>query len=195
MRDGRPVFFSDYERRFHEGREFYKKYYAACNQLGADIVVFHGAFSTYSGSMEQYFERLGLLIQDAKEQGVDLCHENVSRCVSRTPAFFEDLIKAIPEARFVFDVKQAVRAGEDVMNFAKILGKRVRHIHLSDHDDSNSCLVPSRGTFNIPEFLIAMKESGAVSGAVVEVYSQNYRDNVELYIGYQHLLKCLSTFK
>ena len=40
------ILFSQYERRFDDYREFYKKYYAAASVIGAKIVVLHLACSS-----------------------------------------------------------------------------------------------------------------------------------------------------
>lgn len=186
-------FFSQYDRRFQEGRELYKRYYHAANLLGADITVFHGG--TRNNQMEQgeYFDRFGLLWEDARQQGIALCHENVSRCAGYCPEFFSELVKAIPDAEFVFDVKQAVRAGQDVVGFAGKLNGKIRHLHISDHNDINDCLPPGKGTFNIAKFLSNIRSVGFDGGVVVELYRENFGTIVEIYEGYQHLCTELST--
>ncbi|GHU81166.1 AP endonuclease [Clostridia bacterium] len=188
-------FFSDYERRFRDGMELYKSYYEAANLLGAEIVVFHGAADHYSGGMERYCERFGLLAEDARRYGVDLCHENVSRCVGKAPGFFAAMARLLPGAEFVLDIKQAKRAGEDPMEFVDAMGAALRHVHFSDHDDSNFCLVPGKGTFNTAKFLSAIRKNGFDGGVIVELYRENFEDIVEIMAGYQQLSDLISTVK
>ena len=187
------LFFSDYDRRFNEGLELYKKYYEAANLLGAEIVVFHGAFHDYPWEMEEYFERFSVMVKEAKKHGANLCHENVSRCISRDPIFFEKLSSAVPEAGFVLDIKQARRAGADVFDFIKAMGENLRHVHISDHDHSNICLSPGKGIFNIHFFLETLRKNRFEGGVIVELYRENFRDIVEIQGAYQHLLKLIST--
>lgn len=187
------LFFSAYKRRFYEGMELYKKYYEAANILGADIVIFHGNSSKSGMSYDEYFNRFGRLVEDSISNGSKLCHENVSRCMSRSSAFFKELAKAVPQSEFVFDTKQAFRAGEDVFEFVKAMSGRIRHVHFSDHSEQNDCLVPGHGTFNTGEFLDLIKNNGFDGGVIVELYRENFDSIVELYEGYQRLFTQVST--
>lgn len=186
-------FFTKYRRRQEEGKEFYKRYYEAANYLGAGIVVFHGGVYGFSMEDEEYFARYRDLWEDARSAGISLCHENVVRCRGRSPEFFHRLSKAIPDAGFVFDVKQAVRSGEDVYAFAQAMGQGLRHIHISDHGEQGDCLVPGSGDLNIQKLLMIAKKNGFDGTVIVELYRENFRDFVELWQGYQHLSSELST--
>jgi len=190
-------FFSEYDRRFDDGMEVYKKFYEAANNLGAKIVVFHGAIQNHSFqlSTDAYCERFGILVEDAKQYGIHLCHENVAYCVGKTPAFFTEILSRLPDARFVLDVKQAKRAGASPFDFAEAMDKNLAHIHISDHDDDNSCLLPGAGSFNITNFLSTVSKNGFDGGVIVELYRQNFSDIVEINAGYQHVSSCISTVK
>lgn len=187
------LFFSKYQRRFEDGREFYKRYYETAGLLGADIVVFHGNLLQLKIEPEEYFERFAILLEDARREGMRLCHENVCRCTGRSPDFFRQLADALPQAEFVFDIKQAVRSEENVMDFAKAMGKNIAHVHISDHDESRDCLSIGHGSFNIPEFLNYMQTIGFTGGMIVEVYRHNILGFVELFGGYQQLSHQIST--
>lgn len=187
------TFFSRYQRRFDEGLELYRKFYDAANILGADIVVFHGGSRAVPITYNEYIEKFGLLVEDAKAHGSSLCHENVERCTSWSPDFFRRLAAAIPDAGFVFDVKQAVRAKQDVFEFVEAMGTRLRHVHFSDNDSGHECLLPGKGTFNTEKFLEIIAENGFDGGVIVELYRENFSDIVELLNGYQHLFTKVST--
>jgi len=189
------LFFSMYDRRFDQGRSYYKRVYEAAATLGAGIIVFHGGTFGYITDYDMYFDRLGILMSDARAAGVELCHENVSRCVGRSPDFFNGLLEAYPDAGIVFDLKQALRSGYDPIEFARPLLKNIRHIHLSDHDGEHDCLSPGKGIFNIAQFLLAMAKTGYNRSIIVELYRENFGDVVELSAGYQHLSEIISTIK
>jgi len=186
-------FFTEYRRRFFEGMEVYKRYYEAANMLGANAVVFHGGTFEYGISYDEYFERFGRLLDDSISHGSMLCHENVVRCKGKNSDFFRALTKALPKAEFIFDVKQAVRAGEDVNEFAKAMAGKIRHVHFSDHDDAHSCLAPGKGNFNIPEFLKKIGADDFNGGVIVELYGENTSGIVELLDSYKHLCTQIST--
>lgn len=187
------LFFSTYARRFEDGREYYRAYYEAANILGAGIVVFHGNFAQFEMTNEEYFTRFGLLLQDAGNAGVKLCHENVCRCTSRSPAFFRAMAAYLPDARFILDVKQAVRAGEKVTDFLQAMSGRIAHVHISDHTESEDCLSIGKGVFHIPEFLSQLQLQGFQEGVIVELYRENFGDVVELMSGYQQLCRDILT--
>lgn len=187
------LFFSGYQRRFEDGRDYYRRYYQAANILGAEIVVFHGNIAQFRMKREEYFDRFGILLADARKEGAEICHENVSRCTGRSPDFFLDMTRCLPDARYVFDVKQAVRAGEDVFEFVEAMGKRVAHVHISDHNVDHDCMSIGKGVFHIPEFLSYLHSQDFGGGVIVELYRENFSGIVELFEGYQQLCSDIST--
>lgn len=186
-------FFSQYDRRFEEGMETYRRFYQAAAVLGADTVVFHGNYRRSPLPWEEYFRRFRLLWEDAAANGISLCQENVERCSSATPAFFRAMSEALPQVHYILDVKQAVRAGEEVLEMAAAMAGRIRHIHISDHDGPLECMVPGKGVFNIAEFLLEVRKTGFDGSVIVELYRENFADTVELSQGFAHLSSILST--
>lgn len=181
------LFFSAYKRRLAEGMELYRRYCHAANLLGAEVVVFHGDRDGSALSEGERFHRMGELIRMGRGMGVDICQENVVRCVSRQPAFFVRLAEAVPEARFVYDIKQARMAGEDVYDFAETLGGRIAHLHLSDHDATRPCLPPGEGEMDYPRLFRILERSGFDGGGVVELYRDNFAGEDELRGAWAHL--------
>ena len=51
------------------------------------------------------------------------------------------------QARFVLDIKQAVRSGEDPLAMLRGLGSHVVHVHMSDHGEYGDCLLLGKGAF------------------------------------------------
>ena len=181
-------FFTQYDRRFAEGMELYKRYYRAANLLGAEIVVFHGALHNYGIENAAYFEKFDILRRDAAAFGVKLCQENVARCVSRSSAFLREMARELPETRFVLDSKQVVRSGEKIEAYTEALRDKIVHIHISDHNEASDCLLPGQGVFNIAKFLADMRNFGFDGGVIVELYRDNFNDIVEILQGYQQVL-------
>jgi len=189
-----PIFFfSRYPRRFEDGMALYRKLYRAVAILGADSLIFHGDYRGSLLPLEEYFARFERLWLDAKNHGVSLCQENVERCVSCSSAFLTQMRRELSNVEYILDVKQAVRAREDVFELARIMGGKIKHIHLSDHNRAESCLPPGKGIFNIPELLNIVAISGFSGGVIVELYGENFSDIVELSTSFQHLCTILST--
>jgi len=187
------LFFSRYPRRFEDGMNLYRKFYKAVNILGADSLVFHGDFKGSTLSRDEYFTRFELLWKDAGNHGVSLCQENVSHCVSGSAEFVAEMRRALPQVEYILDIKQAVRARENVWELAGIMGDKIKHLHLSDHNANQSCLLPGKGSFNIPKLLKTIAKTGFSGGVIVELYGENFSDIVELSGSFQHLCTLLST--
>ena len=173
-------FFGRYPRRFDDGVEEYKRYFHQCGILGADIVVFHGARTFFPVAKETYFERFARLTAVAASFGVRLCHENVVRFFCADPAFVRELRAAVPEAGFVLDIKQAVRAGVDPLEMLDAMGPSVRHLHLSDHSEAGDCLLPGNGKFDILHMVDRLKLMQFDGNLILELYRRNFESPEQL---------------
>lgn len=176
------LFFSDYPRRFEEGRELYRRYGEAANLLGARFLIFHGDKLPSRVEEAVGIERFGLLAEDAAAAGLSLLQENVNRHRSADPAFLRRMRAALGDrARFCFDVKQAVRAGFSPAQVLDAMGDAVRHIHLSDHRGDRTCLLPGRGDFDFAALFDRCRRAGYTGDCMVEVYRDVYRDPQEVF--------------
>lgn len=184
-------FYSDYPRRLEDGMEQYRRYFAAASSLGARFFVMHGAFLGSRLSDQAVFERFFKLAQVAKTQGITLLQENVSRCRSGAPEFISKMRVALGEwATFVLDIKQAVRSGCGVAAMQSAMGDGIRHIHISDHLPHSDCLPPGKGGFDIPGFLLQLRENGYDDDVVLELYRESYTNLEELTKSYEYLEDC-----
>lgn len=174
------LFFSDYERRFADAREYYKRYYEAAARLGAGLVVFHGAYRQQTIPLEEYARRIDLLDGDAAALGVRLAQENVERCLSRTVEFAAALRRLRPTQKFVFDWKQAVRAQADPWQLLETMGPGLAHLHLSDHIPGCDCLPPGLGTADFGRLFRWLEARGFDGTAVIELYRRNFGGSKEL---------------
>ncbi len=185
-------FFSGYLRRHRDGIELYKRFFHAANLLGADLLVFHGDRREATRPYESYFERFVGLMEAGQRMGVTVAQENVPRCTSWQPRFFEEMAKALPEAKFVLDVKQSLRAGFAPMEMAKAMGTGLVHLHISDHDQTHDCLPVGKGCLDTKKMLEELKRQGFDGGVILEVYRDNYQVYEELGESYQKILEAIS---
>ena len=174
------LFFSDYDRRFWDGVELYKRYLEIALELEGRYVVFHGAHKMANLDRELYAQRYGILHEEAKKAGGLLLHENVERSVSRDPGFFRYLGEQIPDAGFVLDVKQAIRAEEDPLEMLDAMAGHLRHVHISDNAPGQPCLAVGGGTMDMAAFLRALRSRGYDEALILELYSSNYETDREL---------------
>ncbi len=176
------LFFSDYERRFEDALEYYKRFFQATAALEARYMVIHGGRAEHHIPEERYFERYLRLAQTARSFGIRIVHENVNWCMGRSPEFLARMRKALgEEALFVLDLKQAIRAGVDYHEFFRLLGEAIRHIHISDHDEKRDCLLPGKGIMKLEEFFRELAEYEYNGSVILELYRQNYDNYGELF--------------
>ncbi len=174
------LFFSDYDRRFRDGVELYKRYLEIALELGGRYVVFHGAHKMAGLDREFYASRFHILHEEARKAGGMILHENVERSVSRDPELFRYLKKQIPDAGFVLDVKQAIRAEVSPLEMLEAMSGNLCHVHISDNAPGHPCLAIGEGTMDLPVFLRALKDRDYNGALILELYSSNYREEGEL---------------
>ena len=175
------MFFSDYERRFSDMLEDYKKYFEAANELGAELIVIHGDKLPARLPEEKYFERFARIMECGKEYGVVVAQENVNLHRSQDPEFLCRMREWIgEETKFVFDVKQAVRAGFDPYDFAERLGSGIAHIHVNDNDSKAHCMLPGKGEMDYLRLKSIVQKNGCDPNWVAEVYRTNYGEAYEI---------------
>ncbi len=180
--------FSEYERRFCEAVESYKRYFNAANVLGAELIVIHGSRNTSNIGDDGYFERFGKLARVGKEYGVTVAQENVVRFVSESPAFMAKMKSYLgDDFAAVLDVKQSVRAGVTPFDFIKVLGESIVHVHVSDHSAEGDCLPPGKGHFDFRKLFDAMGSHGYSGDYIIELYSHNFRNGADLVNAKQYL--------
>ncbi len=175
------LLFSLCERRFNDYRDFYKKYYETAATLGAKIVVLHGAKDNTVFSFNCYADRLGLMIEDAREQGIILAQENVVHHNAQTPELMRNLKNAIGEHfKMVIDIKQAQRAKCSVFDFINEFSDEICHFHISDHDEERDCIPPGTGIFDFKRFFDTLKANNYSEDCVIELYRSGFKDINEL---------------
>lgn len=173
--------FSGYDRRKQEYFDVYRIYFEKMNRLGAEILVMHGAGNGIFCSNERYFERFSELLGLGKDYGVTVAQENVHYCKSGSLEFLSEMKAVMGEdAKFVLDLKQAVRAGYTAFDVFERIGESVVHIHASDSGIKGDCLPVGKGEFEFSVFLSLLKRSGYEGSFIVELYSEDYDDYSEL---------------
>ncbi|MEG1863495.1 MAG: sugar phosphate isomerase/epimerase [Oscillospiraceae bacterium] len=172
------MFFSRQDYKLTDSLKFYEKYFRACNILNCEYVVFHGCFANaeYMG-VADYTRILNLLSQRAAEYGVHISQENVThfKC-----GYYENLVKvkdlADENIRYVLDIKQAVRAKQDIYKIIDLVGDKLSHIHISDFTDDENSLIPNYGNFDFKVFIDYLSAHSSAQYALIEVYNENVKD-------------------
>ena len=165
------ILFSGYLRRFEDCRDIYKKYFETAARLGGKYVVLHGDRIGNALPAEEYCRRFLALDADAGSFGVRLLQENVNKYRASQPEFIRQLRRLSGDAiSFVFDVKQAIRSGFGPQAVLDAMGDKVAHVHISDHDDANDCLLPGRGKADFGSLFRELMAHGNPENYMLEVY-------------------------
>lgn len=185
------LLFSDYYKRFEDTVEFYKNYFNFASQLGAKLIVIHGdrRFINMGGIPdEEYFERYYKLAETGRKMGVTVGQENVNMFRSQSPEFIKSMRSYLGDnVDFVFDIKQAVRSGNDPYEICKAMGNRIIHLHINDNDKENDCMLPGKGTMDYRKILTLMRSQGFNGKAVIEVYHKHFKTVKDLAISCEWL--------
>ena len=87
---------------------------------------------------------------------------------------------------YTLDIKQAIRAGEDPLDFVKVLGNRIVNLHLCDvfhqPDGRVTLAMPGQGDYDFAALSRAMAQAGYQGPAMIEVYSDMYQNLSEIEI-------------
>jgi sugar phosphate isomerase/epimerase len=170
------MFFSNYKRRLDDSIEQYKRYFSAAKKLGASVVVLHGDRFEGVLDVEEYCERFSMLTKAAKDEGVIIAQENVSRCKSRSVQFIKSMREIAGDGsfKFVLDLKQAIRSQADPFEMLNAMGTDIINVHISDSDREHDCLLPGKGNFDFDRLLVKLGELGYKGPLIIEVYRQNF---------------------
>lgn len=191
------LIFTDYVNRYKDSLEFYKNYFTCAQSLGAKILVIHGDRKTAETGIsdEEYFEKFGELANVGRQYGVTVAQENVNVFRSQYPDFIRKMKDYLSSnASFVFDIKQAVRAGVDPYEMCEAMGDRLVHIHINDNNAGNDCLLPGAGDVDYQRLFEILKKNSYSGDFMLEVYRCNYNDMAQLVNSYEYVKKIVSEF-
>ncbi|MBR2731631.1 MAG: sugar phosphate isomerase/epimerase [Clostridia bacterium] len=175
------MFFGEYERRFHDMLDAYRRHFEVAALLGAKLSVIHGARLPLKIPERLYCERFAALNEAAKPFGLIAAQENVNRHISESPAFLRRMRAALgPDFHLVFDIKQAVRAGFDPLPFYREFAAETLHLHVSDHTAQRDCVAPGTGDFDFSALLAATKDAGYRGDWIIELYRAGFGAPAEL---------------
>lgn len=184
------MLFSNYDRRFNEGLDIYKRYGCIAAQLGAKYVIMHGGKP--NGTMDDYgyFDRFAKVAEAVKANGATLLQENVVLfragnldTLSKMSDYLGDNVN------FCLDVKQSIRGGYSPYDVLQLLGNKIKHLHLSDSNDKYDCMLPLTGNFDFKDFLTTAQKYGYTGDAVIELYRNAFGEPKELFDAHKNLLK------
>lgn len=175
------MLFGEYERRYLDAFDFYKRCFEFTNLVDARFSVIHGSLKPSKISENEYFERFIKLAEAGREFGVTVGQENVNRHLSESPDFLERMKSVLGnDFKLIFDVKQAVRAGYSPVDFAEKFKNDIVHIHISDHNARQDCIPPGKGNFDFKKLVSVMDSADYKGDYVIELYRSGFKTAADL---------------
>ncbi len=116
-------------------------------------------FSFYvpEGETERYkdevMKRLDGFLLAAKDSGVILCHENEKGIYGDIATRCEELHKAFPQLKAVFDPANFIQCGQDTVEAWEKLSPYVEYMHIKDALADGAVVPAGRGIGNLPYLL------------------------------------------
>ncbi len=177
-------FASTYAARMPDGLRLFRRYFEVCQALGANKLNFHGDHDHNAKLFpnSQYAEHFRTIAALGREYGVTLCHENVSYCRLGHPEAVRKLTPLFGEyAAYTLDIKQVQRhGGPCVQEMLQAMGKNIRHLHISDHDETRDCIPPGTGQYDFQAMIHFLKQIGYQGDLIIELYSDGFGSTEEL---------------
>ena len=87
----------------------------------------------------------------------------------------------------MLDVKQALRAGHEPLEYVEQLGESVIHVHISDSTQEEDCLPVGSGDAHLKALLGALQGTGFAGCVLQELYRSSYQEEQEVREGYHRL--------
>ena len=149
--------------------------------MGAKWYIWHGPPALTGplkpGKINRLGERFPLLQEEAARHGLEILWENVNWCAVSSPEDIRELIAILPDIRFVLDVKQAFRGGEDPFQVLSAMGERVQHVLVLDRDASGQMCLPGQGCVDFRRLMGQLRDQGFDGAVILEPYPAHARDD------------------
>lgn len=178
-----PYLFDAYERRREDFFKIYQDFLKFGEIVGARAYTFHGLIKSPHPKMSfkdlvYIYERM---IYEGNLHGISLAQENVSWCLSGDLEFLKRLKDQVKEPlKFTLDIKQAVKARKSPYEYLDVFGEDLFNLHLNDHNEEFSCLLPGDGDFDFDTLFKEVTKLGYTGPGIIEVYRENYENIHEL---------------
>ncbi len=116
-----------------------------CKMLGATRMRMFSFFTPQDQLQEhrdEVFRRMEILLREAQEAGVQLCHENESHIYGQNPPQVKELLDAFPALGGIFDAANYVRQQQDPIEGYEATENSLVYLHVKDARFSDRTMVP-----------------------------------------------------
>ena len=154
--------------------DLFRRSLDAAQLLGARHYVYHGRstalLSPLPFNLEANVDVVSRMMEEAAQRNITIAWENVAWCQLTTCERIAQVKEALPDVRFTLDIKQAMRAGEDPLKMAEIMGDALVHVHVCDYHPSGKLCLPGEGSFDFEKLMDALVGIGYDGAVILEPY-------------------------
>ncbi len=182
-----PQLFGAHPRVKADAFALLNKVLRCTNILGAPYYTFHGTARVKRASRSGKRDNFPAIIRAFQEisntcqnYGVTLCLENVEWATYNREGVFQTIAKEVPSIKGVLDIKQARISGVPYENYLLEMNDRLAYVHLSDIDEQGKMCLPGCGVFDFDTLILRLKDIGFDGALLVEVYADDYREEIQL---------------
>ncbi|MBQ7119079.1 MAG: sugar phosphate isomerase/epimerase [Oscillospiraceae bacterium] len=171
---GSPIGKVEMDADFNKYLDLFRHTLELAKEAGAEKMRIFSFFmkpEETAGYKNEVIDRLGKLVEIAKDSGVVLCHENEKDIYGDIPERCVDIHKAIPELRAVFDPANFVQCNADTLKAWELLAPYIDYIHMKDADASKTVVPAGKGVGNVPKIL---ENYAAIGGGVITLEPHLY---------------------
>ncbi len=159
--------------------------------LGAKTYVYHGRhtpqLAALKWNLDWNIEALIPMCEEAAQRGMVIGWENVFWCQLTEPLRVLEAKHALPQVRFTLDIKQAMRAGCDPVEFVYAMGEQLCNVHVCDWDEKGNLCLPGEGVFDFGLLFSALNAVGYGGPVILEPYLRIIRDESALLTSLEYL--------
>lgn len=157
---------------------------AAAKAMGAKVYVYHGPTDfSRRGQGPNLVAQQGVLVElcaMAAQQGICIGWENVVWAGLNTQEHVARIRDALPDMRFVLDIKQAMRCEVDALALLEVMGDRLVNVHLCDWDADGALCLPGKGIFDFDSFFCALRRQRYEGPVILEPYPHLFENQEEI---------------
>ena len=177
--------------------DLFRRSLDAAKLLGAQYYVYHGRstalLTPLPFNLQANVDVLGLMMEEAAQRGVTIAWENVSWCQLTTCERIAQVKAALPGVRFTLDIKQAMRAGEEPIDMARVMGDALVHVHVCDYHESGKLCLPGEGCFDFEKLIAVLREMNYDGAVIMEPYLALIDSDEALIRSIAHMRRVMET--
>lgn len=176
--------FSDFDRSRNDAFKSFEGVLNIGKMLGAGFYTMHGRARIKKGSSYDNYELNGKKLEKicnfATNYDIRICLENVPWALYNRPGYFKEILNYCNNLYSTLDIKQARLSGYDYKDYIKEMNSRLMTVHLSDIDENGKIKLPGYGQFDFNELFKILSNEGFNGSMIVEVYKDDFNDDIEV---------------